>query len=533
MKKTRYILILFAFVAGLVSCDKFLDVDPDNRTTVDTLKEVDALLGSAYPDHAWITVAELMSDNIDDYGRTTYNRTSRFYDQVFAWEDVTESNNESPENIWSTLYGCVTHANFALDALKEMGASEDDPTYSESFGEAYLCRAYAYFDLANIFCMPYSPRTATKELGIPYVTEPEYELRPHHERGTLAETYAKIEADLLKGLSLMGDSRYLVPKYHFNSQAAYALATRFFLYYEKYEEAVKYATLCLGDNPASLLRDYAYLQTMASVTDSGNAYISSESASNFLLISCYSYLRYFYANYSTYNRYSHGTYVATTEDMSATNIFGSNSTFKHRVHTYSGSMDKVIFWRVPYLFEYSDPVAGTGYSRGIFPVFTSDECLLNRAEALVMLGRYEEACADLNLWVHNFTTYTGSLTLESIKTFYNGINYYTWDKPTIKKELHRDDIGPNEGDKEAMLQCVLGFKRLETMGYGLRWMDLRRYGIKIYRRRMGTDYTPYKITDEMSVYDPEAGTEMDPRWAVQIPYKVRQAGLEPNPRNNQ
>jgi hypothetical protein len=49
-------------------------------------------------------MAELMSDNTDDYGRTTYNKTSRFYDQVFAWEDVTESNNESPENVWASLY---------------------------------------------------------------------------------------------------------------------------------------------------------------------------------------------------------------------------------------------------------------------------------------------------------------------------------------------------------------------------------------------------------------------------------------------
>ena len=533
MKPNKILMGFFiaAAVFATASCDKFLDKDPDNRTTVDTIKEIDALLGSAYPDHSWITIAELMSDNTDDYGRTSFNRSTRFYDQVFAWEDVTESNNESPENIWSNLYKCVATANNALAALEEIGATPDDPAYSESFAEAYLCRAYAHFDLANIFCMPYSPRTANKDLGIPYIDEVETSFSPHHERGTLAELYQKIEADLEKGLALMGDSRYSVPKYHFNTQAAYALATRFYLYYEKYELAVAAANNALGDSPSSMLRDYAALQTYANNTDSGNAYISSESPANFLLISCYSYIRYFYANYSTYNRYSHGSYLASTEDISATNIFGSNSVFKHKVHTYSGSMDRAMFWRVPYLFEYTDPVAGTGYARGIFPVFTADECLLNRAEANVMLGNYQEACDDLNLWMHNFTTVTGNVTLANIKNFYGGIKYYTWDKPTIKKELHRDDIGENGGDKESMLQCVLDFKRIETMGYGLRWLDIRRYGIKIYRRRMGLDYTPYTITDEMSVYDPVAGTEADPRWAVQIPYKVRLAGLEANPRN--
>lgn len=517
-------------MAGLCSCEKFLDKDPDNRTTVDTLTEIDALLGSAYPDHMWITLTELMSDNTDDYGRTTYNRTSRFYDQVFAWEDVTESNNESPENIWSTMYKCVTTANYALEALQQLG-TEDDPTYKESYAEAYLARAYAHFNLAMIFCMPYTKRTADKELGLPYITRVETEFNPHHERGTLADFYGKIDDDLKKGLALVGDSRYKVPKYHFNTQAAYAFATRFYLYMENYEEAIRCANICLGDAPAALLRDYDYLQTMPSNNDAGYAYVSSEAVCNFLLVSCYSYLRYFMANYTTYNRYSHGSYLASTESVSAANIFGSNSVYRAKVHTYSGSFDRVIFWRVPYLFEYTDPVAGTGYARGIFPVLTADETLLNRAEAQVMLGNYDLACDDLNLWLHNFTTVNTDLTPASIKTFYNNVKYYTWEKPTVKKQLHRDDIGEDGGDKETMLQCVLGFKRIDNLGYGLRWQDLRRYGIKIYRRRMGLDYTPYMVTDEMEVYDPQAGTEADPRWAVQIPYKVRQAGLEANPRN--
>lgn len=528
--KTKYIFATFLMLLGLVSCEKYLDKDPDNRTTVDSMTEVDALLGSAYPDHFWCTMAELMSDNTDDYGRTTYNKTSRFYDQVFAWEDVTESNNESPENVWASLYKCVSSSNIALEALSKLGA-EDNPAYSEAYAEAYLTRAFAHFNLAMIFCMPYTKRTAAKELGLPYITTTETEFSPHHERGTLADFYAKIETDLEKGLALVGDSRYKVPKYHFNMQAAYAFATRFYLYYEKYEEAVSNANTCLGAIPAALLRDYDYLQTLPSNNDAGYAYVSSQANCNFLLISCYSYLRYFMANYTTYNRYSHGAYVASTEDVSATNIFGTNSAYRAKVHTYSGSFDRVIFWRVPYLFEYTDPVAGTGYARGIFPLLTADETLLNRAEAQVMLGNYNEACEDLTLWMHNFTTTTGKLTPTNIKNFYNGVKYATWDKPTVKKQIHRDDIGENGGDKEAMLQCVLGFKRIDSMGYGLRWQDLRRYGIKIYRRRMGLDYTPYMITDEMSVYDPDAGTEADPRWAVQIPYKVRQAGLAANPRN--
>ena len=63
-------------------------------------------------------------------------------------------------------------------------------------GEAYLIRAYHHYILAQIFCMPYrGPELSKQELGIPYATEPETSLKPHYERGTLQETYDKIEAD--------------------------------------------------------------------------------------------------------------------------------------------------------------------------------------------------------------------------------------------------------------------------------------------------------------------------------------------------
>ncbi len=528
--KTKYILSIFVVLAGLSSCNKFLDVDPDNRTEIDSYQEASTLLGSAYSENDYIVVSELMSDNIDDYGLTSFNSTSRFFDQVFAWKDVTESNNESPERVWGSNYMAIGTANLALQKLDELGGPED-LSLREAYAEAYLCRAYGHFNLVNLFCMPYNKRTSEKDLGIPYATEPETEFNPVYERGTVAEVYRLIEKDLEAGLAWVGDSRYRIPKYHFNVQAAYAFATRFYLYYEKYEKAIECAAKVLGSDPSSVLRDYAAIQAMPSAVTAGKEYVSSSSPSNLLLMTAYSVLSRFFANYSSYNRYSHGAYLAATEDMTATNIWGSNSAFVNKTHTYSGSMDKVIFWHVPYLFEYTDPVAGTGYNRAIYPAFTTDECLLNRAEANIMLGNYQAACDDLNLWMHNYTTSTLVLTPDVVKDFYNGVKYATWKDGTIKKHIHRDDIGEEGGYKETMLQLLLGVKRIETMGYGQRWFDLKRYGIKVYRRQMDDTYTPFRVTDSLEVYDPKLGTEADPRWAVQIPYKVVLAGMEPNPRN--
>lgn len=90
---------------------------------------------------------------------------------------------------------------------------------SQALGEAYLCRAYSHFILVNMFCLQYNKKTSTTDLGIPYMTKPETTLAPQYERGNVAAVYAQIEEDLEKGLALVGDDNYTVPKYHFNKLA--------------------------------------------------------------------------------------------------------------------------------------------------------------------------------------------------------------------------------------------------------------------------------------------------------------------------
>jgi len=73
-----------------------------------------------------------------------------------------------------------------------------------------------------------------------------------------------------------------------------------------------------------------------------------------------------------------------------------------------------------------------------------------------------------------------------------------------------------------MLQCVLSFKRIETVYEGLRWFDIRRYGIKVYRRTMNEDGEPETVTDSLE--------SNDVRRSVQLPDIVLNAGMVANPR---
>ena len=108
-------------------------------------------------------------------------------------------------------------------------------------------------DRVNIFSKAYSPKTSTTDLGIPYMTHLETTVSPEYTRGTVAEVYEKIAADIEAGLPLLNDAIYSVPKYHFNKKAGYAFATRFYLYYVKddksnYDKAIQYATVVLTEN---------------------------------------------------------------------------------------------------------------------------------------------------------------------------------------------------------------------------------------------------------------------------------------------
>ena len=524
----KYVLMAAAALFSLTACDKFLDVNPDKRAAVDTAEEVSALLGSAYTDHTMTLMAEMMSDNIDDFGGTSFRNSLRFLEQVYNFEEITESNNESPENCWSDYWSAIAATNVALQTLDTIGSS-DVRSLSELYGEAYIARAYNHFMLASMFCMPYDPVNSSTDPGLPYLTAVEEGFNVMHDRGTVAELYAAIEKDIELGLPLIGDSHYLVPKYHFNQDAAYAFACRFYLYYGKYDKAIECANHVLGETPSTVLKDWRYLGSLP--TGSGGplvhagAYCDSSSPANLLIQACYSILGYVWANYSTYNRFSHGSYASATEDMEATYPWGTCS-YYDGVKTYSGSMDKIIFWRVPRIFQYTDPVAKTGFVRTLNLSLSTDETLLNRAEAYILKGDFDAACADMNLWLHNMTKNTFVLTPANIKSFYNGIAYYEWNKGSVKKHLSPSFISVEEGsDLETMLQCLIDCKRLETIGFGGRWQDIRRYGITVYRRQMGltnAGYVPVKVTDVI--------TPRDPRIALQIPYKVIQGGFTPNPR---
>lgn len=545
-------IALGVLVLSFTSCNDFLDKMPDNRITIDTEKEIKALLNTAYPNASFVRITELASDNADDLNGESNGYYDRFSEQCFRWQEITESDNESPTMVWQGYYAAIGAANQALASLRNIG-DKADATRKALKGEALLCRAYSHFMLVNIFSQNYSKSHSSTDLGIPYITEPETTLDPKYDRGTVAETYQKIEKDLLKGLSLMSDAIYNVPHYHFNAKAAYTFASRFYLFYQQPEKVIEYATKALGSNPEAVMRNYDAMASMPTddMQPRSIQYTSSSEKANFLLLPVYSTDQYYFCGYSTGSRFNNNSYIAQAEQLFLTPWMPENehaqqsqALFKF-YWFFSQTYNKCMFPKQPIYFEEVNSNTHTGYQRTLVVALKAEEALLNRAEAYALTGQNEKSLSDINVWTKNFVADSVSyntyeydenwnyiyakdpvnreLTLERIRRWAEKYDYYTPTAPRPRKHLHPEWINLTEGsDQENLLQCLLLIRRLEFLHEGMRWFDIKRYGIKIYRRKIITALNAMELTDSMEY--------RDPRQAIQLPFEVSSAGLKTNPR---
>lgn len=523
--------LMLASVAILASCSDQLDTLPDNRTTLDTPKKIAGLLVTAYPDRTPTLFNEWMSDNTDYMGAQN-SQGNRGGDQYFFWQEQTEGGNDSPEQVWMLYYEGVYKANEALAAIEDQGGPKND-ILRNSKGEALLIRAYDHFILANEFCRPYNGKTSTKDAGLYYATGiADFSAAAEQSnRGTVADVYAKIATDIEAGIPLLNDT-YEVPKYHFNKQAAYAFATRFYLYYEKWEKAKEYADKLLGSNPAASLRDYRALQAMPlskseQAVKIAEAYCSASADCNLLVQTSVSNAGMALAPWLISKRYTLTNYLAETEMFLSNNIWGTSSNLIWKPFTVNqGESNFALLMKLPREFEVINTTTGTGFLHTLNVDFTMDEALLNRAEAEIMLGQNDAACADMTIWMKNFFNTNVTLTPTSVQTYFKTVPYAYADAakmvPSFKKHISpRFTIDAEGSVQESLLQCLLNFRRIETVHQGMRWMDIRRYNIEIPRRLIGANGKPSKNLDWLE--------KDDPRQVVQIPQSIREAGVAGNP----
>ena len=519
------ILIGCSLAVVLSSCNDYLDKLPDDRATIDTKEKVSKLITSAYPTVSTILVSEISSDNVTDNGKK-YGTLPQV-DEMYRFKAVTTESNDCPRNLWNGFYDAVGTANEALQAIDDMGNTDE---LKAQRGEALLCRAFSMFQMSTVFCMAYDSLKADQYLGLPYPMAP----GQLNERGTLAELYQRINNDIEEALPLIDDNAYTIEKYHFNTKAAYAFAARFNLYYQKWDKVIEYATKALGNTPSECLRNRLPYSTAAGVDDYFNMYVQSSQACNFLMGPAYS-IAARVLTMGAYLRYAHNMTVLSYDTYWAQSPWNpspsrSGNTLLWSAHSLYGNNNFILEPKLEEVFEYTDKVNGIGFVHIVDVLFSGDETILCRAEAYAHKKEYQKALADMNTWGEaNLADSYGSstrkpFTEESVNSFMNNIKYAAVHpvsefEMSIKKKLNPQGFSVEAGTQENIIPLILYMRRVTNMFQGLRFMDLKRYGI---------EYEHYLENEDALTF-----TAGDLRGAIQLPADVIAAGLQANPRTTE
>lgn len=479
-------VLLFGLTTVVSSCNKYLDVEPDNRTVINSIDKVAQLVGTAYPGYDYLSFAESASDNAEDKGPGVGNLVDT-RDRPYAWEDQLNDGTNTPVNYWNGCYSAISAANQALESIELNDFSEDVLQYK---GEALVARAYAHHMLAIFFAKNYEIGGANDSPGIPYVTKPGKTVFGEFSRGTVKSTYENIVADLEEGLKYVSDQNYKVPKYHFTKSAAHAFAARLYLFLGEWEKVVEHATLAApsGDFVNNLRPTNTTFKNMTS-GEFREAFTKSTVKSTLLLTNCYSTW--------TYNESPRFGYGAKMSRMfTEENVTGG--ILDNKVLSYGAPNYTTYKWL--YYFFYTGP--GIGYPYIMQPLLTLDETLLIRAEAYAELGKNALALQDLNTFystkIRNYSASMHTVTQAKIQAYFS------------------------ESDpKKGIIEAVLTAKKAEFLQEGLRWLDLIRKNIPVVHNIIN----PEGIETDI-VLEPN-----DPRRLFQLPEEVKIAGLELNPRD--
>jgi tetratricopeptide (TPR) repeat protein len=257
LKPIRLFFMALATPLFLGACAAdFLDVKPDQQMVVPrSMKDLRALLDNTMKMNISMPYfGETASD--DQY--LTYDRyislTQEEARLAYIWQPSSHyRNNESLE--WNNRYEQIFYCNIVLDRIDDIHANTAVETRerNEIKGTALFFRAFAYWQLAQLFCKPYVPQTAGQDLGLPLRLSSD--INDATVRATVAQTWAQMIDDLRQSAVLLPAS--VAWKTRPTSTAAYALLARIYLAMGEYANAAEMAQQSLKADDS--LIDYALL----------------------------------------------------------------------------------------------------------------------------------------------------------------------------------------------------------------------------------------------------------------------------------
>lgn len=339
---------------------------------------------------------------------------------------------------WNIPYQQVFYSNVVLDGLRDMKKSPDSlAMWNALEGAALFCRAFAFYNLAQLFAPVFDEGTASSDLGIPIRTSSAIDTLSN--RATVRATYAQIISDLQQAAAILPNG---LPGGTLNRPVkvcAQALLARVYLSMRNYSSARTYADSALRVD--SMLMNYDTLNL--NLTFPVNLF-NPETLYQASFLGAPSSAPYFSA-------ISAG-YPTTWIDSGLIRSYDTND-LRLQVFYRTRNNGATFFLKGGY--------TGTIYPFGGLAV---DELLLIRAEGAARAGDAVAAMADVNTLMRK-----------------------RWKGGTFN--------GYSVASVAEALDTVLLERRKELAFRGLRWMDLRRLnkeGANINLRRILVDGTNTK-----------------------------------------
>jgi hypothetical protein len=191
---------------------------------------------------------ELMAQTpvLPEQSADNYYFTEHFYktltvqDQnVYTWKkDVFEGKTAIAD--WDVIYRQVFTCNLVLESLKNIKPGFlYEQTWNEIKGTALFMRAYAFYNLSQVFARVYDAATAENDAGVAMPLEADTEKVPA--RSSMKATYSQIIADLNDALPLVSTMVLPTPKNIANKPAVFALLARIYLSMRAYTTAGAFA----------------------------------------------------------------------------------------------------------------------------------------------------------------------------------------------------------------------------------------------------------------------------------------------------
>ncbi len=220
MNKIIKLAAIVLVVLSASSCKKYLDIEPVGRVIPKSIEDFRGLLTSAYkifPAHK-----SLLAVRTDELLMDEYATGFPAYRDIYTWNDNAADGLTSPMP-YVSFYTVIFNANHVIaEVEKEAGSSAET---AQLKGEAYLLRAYAHFELLNLYAKPYNAATAATDRGI--VLSLAIDLEQNYKPATTAEVYTQVLADISAGQQLLNVTNFEAGfNYRFTKRAAVALAAR-------------------------------------------------------------------------------------------------------------------------------------------------------------------------------------------------------------------------------------------------------------------------------------------------------------------